>query len=105
MGESGATPSSSLRMSVCSVMSDSLQPHGLTVARQAPLSMEFSRQEYWSELLFPPPGDLYASLWKLFEAFTIRRKDSRKLCHHRGVEIPFKGNLTSQESFKLLRAN
>ena len=29
-----------------------------TVARQAPLSMEFSRQEYWSGLSFPPPGDL-----------------------------------------------
>ena len=25
---------------------------------QAPLSMEFSRQEYWSGLKFPPPGDL-----------------------------------------------
>ena len=25
---------------------------------QAPLSMGFSRQEYWSGLLFPPPGDL-----------------------------------------------
>ena len=29
-----------------------------TVAHQAPLSMEFSRQEYWSGLPFPPPGDL-----------------------------------------------
>ena len=29
-----------------------------TVARQVPLSMEFSRQEYWSELPFPPPGNL-----------------------------------------------
>ena len=29
-----------------------------TVAYQAPLSMEFSRQEYWRELSFPPPGDL-----------------------------------------------
>ena len=29
-----------------------------TVARQAPLSMEFSRQEYWSGLPFPSPGDL-----------------------------------------------
>ena len=28
------------------------------MARQAPLSMEFSRQEYWSELPFPSPGDL-----------------------------------------------
>ena len=32
-----------------------LQPHG---CGQAPLSMEFSRQEYWSGLPFPPPGDL-----------------------------------------------
>ena len=29
-----------------------------TVARQIPLSMEFSRQEYWSGLTFPTPGDL-----------------------------------------------
>ena len=28
------------------------------VAQQVPLSMGFSRQEYWSELLFPSPGDL-----------------------------------------------
>ena len=36
------------------VMSDSTI--SWTVARQAPLAMEFSRQEYWSGLLFPPPG-------------------------------------------------
>ena len=29
-----------------------------TVAYQAPPSMEFSRQEYWSGLPFPSPGDL-----------------------------------------------
>ena len=29
-----------------------------TIACQAPLSMGFSRQEYWSEKLFPSPGDL-----------------------------------------------
>ena len=29
-----------------------------TVARQAPPSMGFSRQEYWSGLPFPSPGDL-----------------------------------------------
>ena len=29
-----------------------------TVACQAPLSMKFSRQEYWNGLPFPPPGDL-----------------------------------------------
>ena len=27
-------------------------------ARQTPLFMDFSRQEYWSGLLFPTPGDL-----------------------------------------------
>ena len=29
-----------------------------TVAHQAPLSMGFSRREYWSGLPFPSPGDL-----------------------------------------------
>ena len=29
-----------------------------TIARQAPLSMRFSRQEYWSGFPFPPPGDI-----------------------------------------------
>ena len=29
-----------------------------TVAHKAPLSMEFSRQEFWSQLPFPTPGDL-----------------------------------------------
>ena len=38
-----------------SVVSDSLRPHW-TVAHQAPLSMGFSRQEYWSGLPFPSPG-------------------------------------------------
>ena len=42
---------------MCSVVSDSLGTPW-TVARQAPLSIEFSRQEYWSELPFPTPGDL-----------------------------------------------
>ena len=41
---------------VCSVMSDSTTP--LAVAHQAPLSVEFSRQEYWNELPFSPTGDL-----------------------------------------------
>ena len=28
------------------------------VAHQAPLNMGFPRQEYWSELPFPSPGDV-----------------------------------------------
>ena len=39
-----------------SIMSDSATPW--TVAHQAPLSVGFSRQEYWSGLPFLSPGDL-----------------------------------------------
>ena len=35
-----------------------LQPHDMTVAHQAPLSMGFPGQEYWSGWPFPSPGDL-----------------------------------------------
>ena len=38
------------------VLSDSVT--SWTVAHQAPLSVRFSRQEYWSGLPFPSPGDL-----------------------------------------------
>ena len=40
---------------VPSVVSNSATPW--TVVRQAPLSMGFSRPEYWSGLPWPPPGD------------------------------------------------
>ena len=43
----------------CSVVSDSFATPW-TVAYQAPLSMEFSRQEYWSGLPFPSPKFLVA---------------------------------------------
>ena len=42
-------------MCLCLNVSDFLQPYG---ACQASLSMGFPRQEYWSGLLFPTPGDL-----------------------------------------------
>ena len=45
-------------MCVQSLSRIQLFAHPWTVACQASLSMEFSRQEYWSELSFPPPGDL-----------------------------------------------
>ena len=38
------------------VMSDSVTPWA--VAHQGPMSMGFSRQEYWSGITCPPPGDL-----------------------------------------------
>ena len=46
----------------CAVLSCSVMPNSFaipwTVACQAPLSVAFSRQEYWSRLPFPPLGDL-----------------------------------------------
>ena len=41
---------------VLSYLSMCLAP--CTVAHRAPLSVEFFRQDYWSRLLFPTPGDL-----------------------------------------------
>ena len=41
----------------CSIVSDSLQPHGLQPTRLL-CPWVFSRQEYWSGLPCPPPGDL-----------------------------------------------
>ena len=46
---------------VCMLVTQHVQFFGTpwTAARQAPLSMEFCRQEYWSGILpFPTPGDL-----------------------------------------------
>ena len=42
--------------SIASVVSDSVTPW--SVGFKAPLPMGFARQEYWSGLPFPPPGDL-----------------------------------------------
>ena len=45
---------------VCAQLLDCVQLFVIpwTVTRQAPLSMGFFRQEYWSGLPFPTPGDL-----------------------------------------------
>ena len=44
---------------VCVFSSVQLFAASCPVALQAPLPMEFSRQECWSELPFPSPGDLH----------------------------------------------
>ena len=60
-------------------MSNSLQAHGLYVACQAPLSMGFPRQEYWSGLLSSPPGDLPNLGIEL--GFPVLQADSLALSH------------------------
>ena len=57
-----ALPVSSKLSLSCAVISHSVVYDSATpwpTAHQAPLFMGFSRQEYWSGLLFPLPGDLH----------------------------------------------
>ena len=69
--------------SCCCLVAEScltlLQPHGLYVACQAPLSMEFSRQEYWGGFPFPSQG-----------IFSMQRLNSGLLCllHCKGGSLP-----------------
>ena len=53
-----------------------------TVVCQAPLSMEFSRQEYWSGLLCPSPEDLSKSgIELMFPVSPTLQVDSLLLSH------------------------
>ena len=58
-----------------------------TVAHQAPLSMKFPREEYWSGLPFPPPGYLPYSGIK--PASPALQADSLPL-HHLGKPMSSK---------------
>ena len=70
---------SAMSRSVVQSCLDSATPW--TVARQAPLSMGFSRQEYRSGLPFPPPGDLPNSwIESTSPAFPALRADSFYCC-------------------------
>ena len=65
-------------------MSDSFVTPG-TVALQAPLSMGFPRQEYWSGLSFPSPGDLpYPGIEPASLEWQV---DSLPLSHLRSSEV------------------
>ena len=56
-----------------------------TVALQAPLSMGFPRQEYWSGLSFPSPGDLpYPGIEPVSPEWQV---DSLPLSHLRSCEV------------------
>ena len=53
-----------------------------SIAHQASLSMVFSRQEYWSWLPFPPPGDLPGlGIEPMSPASPVLQADSLMLSH------------------------
>ena len=57
-----------------------------TIDHQAPLSMAFSRQEYWSGLPFPPPGDLPSpGIQPRSPASPALQADSLPLSYHGSV--------------------
>ena len=57
-----------------------------TLAYQAPLSMGFSRQEYWSGLPLPPQGDLSHPGTKFTSPESpALQADSLPLSHHRNL--------------------
>ena len=66
-----------------------------TIVCQARLSMEFSRQEYWSELPFPSPGDLanpgIESRSPKLQADSLLTEPPRK-SHNRGGICEFEVN-------------
>ena len=69
----------------CSVMFSSFETPW-TVAHQAPLSMRFLRQEYWSGLPFPPPVDLpNLDIEPMSLASPALQTDSLPLCHLRSL--------------------
>ena len=70
----------------CWVVSNSLQPW--TIALQAPLSMGFSRQAYWSALPFPSPGDLPDPELEL--GSPALQADSLPLSHQGSPGLPIK---------------
>ena len=55
-----------------------------TVAHQAPPSMEFSRQEYWTGLPFPTPGDLHLlALYQKVNCSSLTHSGNQKfLCDY-----------------------
>ena len=88
---------------MCACLVARLYPTFVTpwiVAHQSPLSMGFSRQEYWSGLPFPPPGDfsnpeikLYVSCvsciaGRFFAHWAIREAAFTHKRHQNGLEDP-----------------
>ena len=66
----------------CYVTSQSYARTG-HVAHQAPLSVRFPREEYWSRLPFPSPGDLPQK----YQSFSLKKKKKSLPTEHREFGI------------------
>ena len=82
----------------CSVVSDSLRPHGLHAAHQAPLSMGIPRQENWSGLPFPP-----TAIEPMPPASSALQEDSLPLCHQSRAHTYFTKPKQAPRKFTLFK--
>ena len=67
----------------CAVLTAQLCPtlcNPMNAARQAPLSMGFSRRDYWSGLPLPPPGDLPLSRCWQADSLPLNRRVALTTC-------------------------
>ena len=81
---------------VCSLSHVQFFVTPLTVAHQAPLSVEFSRQEYWGGLPFAYSRDpLDPEIKPTFLCLLLWQTDSLSLCHL--------GNQNSEIKVKILK--
>ena len=72
-----------------SVMSNSLRPHG-SAAHQAPPSMGFSTQEYWSELPLPSPVSLLETPKPFINTILVYKSDEKSWGGEVGREMGLK---------------
>ena len=90
------TPWISLLSLVTSVLSDSFAAPW-TVARQAPLSMELSRQEYWGGLPFPSPegcpnpGIEPATAASKVDSLSLSHQGNPYMLYRKGINLPLLG--------------
>ena len=91
---------------VASVASDSLRPHGVYAAHQAPLSLGFPRQEYWGGVPFPSPGDLpnpgIEAGFPTFQADTLTSEPPGKHSDRPGFYLYFHYSTTLHKRVNLL---
>ena len=88
-------------MHACMVSCVQLFETPWNLARQAHLSMEFSRQEYWSRLPFPTPGDLPNPV--IQSVALPWQADSLPLCHLGSQGLHKTGTYLWSESVALKR--
>ena len=88
-------------------MSDSLRTHGQWNLHQAPLSLGFSRQEYWSGLPFSSPGNLpdpgIEPRSPAFQVDSLLSEPTGEPSQFKGVAFPVHDSGTSGETLLIIK--